>query len=153
MMDARAIDDLLPYRMNRLLAVLNRNLSERLRGGGYTFQDWRIVAILESRPGIGINALAEAAVLPQATASRLVMQLEAAGLVVRSGDRDDQRRVTVTLTALGRQAHAEMFRHAVLEYEAAMVGFGDEERAMLIGLIDRMARNMGVSDPADLIVR
>lgn len=144
MINPTAIDDLLPYRMNRLLARLNRNLSERLRGAGYTFQEWRVVAVLKGHDGIGVNALAEAAVLPQPTASRLVIQLESAGLVARRGDRDDQRRVTVHLTALGLKAHALMFREAVAEYEAAMAGIGERERDVLFALVERMSANAGI---------
>ena len=44
------LDDLLPYLMNRLVARLNQNLGEDLRKRGFTFQDWRVLAVLAS-PG------------------------------------------------------------------------------------------------------
>lgn len=141
---ATSIEDLLPYLMNRLLVQLNRNLTERLRATGYSFQDWRIVAILVTHDGASINQLAEAAVLPQPTASRLAAQLDSAGLIERRSDDGDQRRVSVYLTAKGRAAYADMLPHAVAEYEAAMSGFSVSERAFLFKAIERMAGNIGM---------
>ena len=139
------IEALLPYRMNRGLARLNRGLTERLRAVGHTFQDWRLLAILWTHDGATINQLAEAAVLPQPTASRLAAKLEEDGLVARSGDHGDQRKVVVTLTDKGRAAYRVMLPHAIAEYEAAMAGFTAEERRALFGAVDRMAANVGMS--------
>jgi hypothetical protein len=67
-----SLDDLLPYLMNRLVARLNQNLGERLRRHGYSFQEWRVLAVLAGHDGITLSQLADAAVIPQPTVSRLV---------------------------------------------------------------------------------
>jgi hypothetical protein len=70
------LDDLLPYLMNRLVARLNQNLGERLRRRGYSFQEWRVLAVLAAHDGITLSQLADATVMPQPTVSRLVARLE-----------------------------------------------------------------------------
>ena len=77
------LDDLLPYLMNRLVARLNQNLAEDLRKRGFTFQDWRVLAVLAAHEGANLTELAEATVIPQPSVSRLVANLARRGYVER----------------------------------------------------------------------
>ena len=64
------LHDLLPYLMNLLVARLNQNLSERLRRRGYSFQEWRVLAVLAAHDGITLSQLADATVIPQPRVNR-----------------------------------------------------------------------------------
>ena len=92
------LDDMLPYLMNRLVARMNQNLAEDLRKRGFTFQDWRVLAVLAVHEGANLTELAEATVIPQPSVSRLVANLARRGYVERQNGKRDSRIVHLFLT-------------------------------------------------------
>jgi DNA-binding MarR family transcriptional regulator len=138
------LDDLLPYLMNRLVSRLNQNLSERLRRRGYSFQDWRILAVLAAHDGITLSQLAEAAVIPQPTVSRLVASLARRGLLRRRARAGDSRFIEARVTPRGRAAYRKMLPLAVDEYRGAVAGFDKAEAEWLRRATLRMIGNIGV---------
>lgn len=138
------LDDLPPYLMNRLIARMNQNLSETLRKNGHSFQDWRILAVLAAHNGINITELAEAAVLPQPTVSRLVAGLKRKGFLERRNAKKDSRVVEISITPKGLKAYQKMMPHAVAEYRAAVKGFTANEDEYLRTVLQRMMRNRSV---------
>jgi DNA-binding MarR family transcriptional regulator len=138
------LDDLLPYLMNRLVSRLNQNLGERLRRDGYSFQDWRILAVLAAHDGITLSQLAEATVIPQPTVSRLVASLARRGLLRRRARMGDSRFVEARLTPRGEAAYRKMLPLAVEEYRGAVVGFDKAETEWLRRASLRMLGNVGI---------
>lgn len=138
------LDDLLPYLMNRLVAQLNQNLAEDLRGRGFTFQDWRVLAVLAAHEGASLTELAEATVIPQPSVSRLIANLARRGYVERRNGKRDSRVVHLFLTAAGKKAYKKMMPLAVGEYRAAMKGFTAKENDQLRGALLRMMKNRKV---------
>jgi DNA-binding MarR family transcriptional regulator len=138
------LDDLLPYLMNRLVSRLNQNLGERLRRRGYSFQDWRVLAVLAAHDGITLSQLAEATVIPQPTVSRLVARLERRGFLRRRAAARDSRFTEARITPRGRAAYRKMLPLAVAEYRGAVVGFDKTETEGLKRATLRMIGNIGV---------
>lgn len=138
------LDDLPPYLMNRLIARMNQNLGETLRKHGYSFQDWRILAVLAAHNGISITQLTEAAVLPQPTVSRLVAGLKRKGFLERQNAKKDSRVVEISITAKGLKAYEKMMTHAVAEYRAAVKGFSTKDDEYLSEMLRRMMKNRNV---------
>ncbi len=144
MAKALHLDDLLPYLMNRLVARLNQNLSEDLRKRGFTFQDWRVLAVLAVHEGANLTELAEATVIPQPSVSRLAAHLAKRGYVQRRNGKSDSRIVHLFLTAKGRKVYDKMLPLAVDEYRAAMKGFSAKEYDSLRAALLRMMKNRKV---------
>ena len=138
------LDDMLPYLMNRLLARLNQNLSEDLRKRGFTFQDWRVLAVLAVHEGANLTELAEAAVIPQPSVSRLAANLARRGYVTRENGKTDSRNVHLFITPKGRSVYEKMRPLAVAEYRAAMKGFSAKEYEDLRSALLRMMKNRKV---------
>jgi DNA-binding MarR family transcriptional regulator len=138
------LDDLLPYLMNRLVSRLNQNLGERLRRRGYSFQDWRILAVLAAHDGITLSQLAEATVIPQPTVSRLVARLERRGYLRRKPGARDARFIEARITPRGQAAYRKMLPLAVEEYRGAVAGFDKTETEWLRRATLRMIGNIGV---------
>jgi DNA-binding MarR family transcriptional regulator len=138
------LDDLLPYLMNRLVGRLNQNLAERLRRRGYSFQDWRILAVLAAHDGITLSQLAEATVIPQPTVSRLVARLERRGLLRRRVRTADSRFIEARITPRGAVAYRNMLPLAVDEYRGAVAGFDPADTEWLKRATLRMIDNIGV---------
>jgi DNA-binding MarR family transcriptional regulator len=144
MPNSARLDDLLPYLMNRLVSRLNQNLGERLRRGGHSFQDWRILAVLAAHDGITLSQLAEATVIPQPTVSRLVASLERKGFLRRRPRARDSRFIEARITARGRAAYRKMLPLAVEEYRRAVTNFETTETEWLRRATLRMLENIGV---------
>ena len=138
------LDDMLPYLMNRLVARLNQNLSDDLRKRGFTFQDWRVLAVLAAHEGANLTELAEATVIPQPSVSRLATNLARRGYVARENGEKDSRIVHLFLTPRGRMIYDKMRPLAVAEYRAAMKGFSAKEYEHLRGALLRMMKNRKV---------
>jgi DNA-binding MarR family transcriptional regulator len=138
------LDDMLPYLMNRLVARLNQNLSEDLRKRGFTFQDWRVLAVLAAHEGANLTELAEATVIPQPSVSRLAANLAKRGYVARQNGKTDSRTVHLFITPKGRAIYEKMRPLAVAEYRAAMKGFSAKECEDLRTALLRMMKNRKV---------
>ncbi len=138
------LDDMLPYLMNRLVARLNQNLAEDLRKRGFTFQDWRVLAVLAAHEGANLTELADATVIPQPSVSRLVANLARRGYVERQNGKRDSRIVHLYLTPAGRKIYDKMLPLAVDEYRAAMKGFTAREYEQLRATLLRMMKNRKV---------
>ena len=138
------LDDLLPYLMNRLIARMNQNLADELRKRGFTFQDWRVLAVLAAHEGTNLTELPEATVIPQPSVSRLAANLAKRGYVARENGKTDSRNVHLFITPKGRAVHDKMLPLAVAEYRAAMKGFSAKEYENMRGALLRMMKNRKV---------
>jgi DNA-binding MarR family transcriptional regulator len=138
------LDHLLPYLMNRLVAQLNQNLGERLRKLGYSFQEWRILAVLAAHDGITLSQLADATVIPQPSVSRLAARLEKRGFLQRRLAAKDSRYVEAWISARGREAYRRMLPLAIDEYRRAVVSFDERENKWLLDATARMIDNVGI---------
>jgi DNA-binding MarR family transcriptional regulator len=68
---------------------------------------WRVLGLLEASPAQRVGALAQAARTTQPGMTRLIGELERAGLVARTPDPDDSRATLVRITDLGRTTMRE----------------------------------------------
>src|SRR5205085_3174219 len=73
--------------------MVRQRLQPVLDEAGLSHEHWRIMALLQEQPGIGMSAIARGAVLPSASATRHVDRLVERGVVVRRVDASDKRRV------------------------------------------------------------
>lgn len=106
------LDDLLLYRLSRLLAVGGSPVIRLCEGRfGITRREWRILATLveHGANGLGSSQLAEVAQLDRARTSRAIGSLVAKGLISRTQPGGDRRQVMLRLTSAGRAIHAELF--------------------------------------------
>lgn len=105
-----ALDDLLLYRMSRLVATAGGMVIRLCEGRfGITRREWRVLAILARHPGLMSSQLAERAQLDRARTSRAVTSLVAKQLVQRSAGDADRRQARLALTASGRELYGRLF--------------------------------------------
>lgn len=88
------------WALNHALERLSGEMSTKL---GVTAQQRLLLRCLGVFPGLTGGALAELLHLDPGTISVALQRLEAKGLVARRVDRNDRRRVVITLTAKGRR--------------------------------------------------
>ena len=104
---------------SRTVISLYRPLLEPM---GLTHPQYLVMLALWEDEPLRVSEIADRLSLEPATLSPLLKRLEAAGLVTRRRDPDDERAVAVTLTPAGRRLRedAERIPHAVM----ARLGIG-----------------------------
>lgn len=132
-----------PHRVAQVLSraeyEVTRRVAAVLEREGATVEQWRALSLLadgESRP---MSEIAEVALLPAASLTRLVDRLVADNLVYRRGDPRDGRRVLVRITPRGAAHHRRLL--ARLEGDAVFAGLGAEivQLTDLLGVVlDRL---------------
>jgi DNA-binding MarR family transcriptional regulator len=106
----RSIDDLLLYRIARLLAVAGSPVVRLCEGGyGITRREWRVIAVLARQQGLISSQLAERAQLDRARTSRAITSLAAKGLVRRDRGTGDRRQALVRITPQGLALYEALF--------------------------------------------
>ena len=104
------LDDLLLYRIARLLAVAGSMVIRLCEGRfGITRREWRVLALLAHHDGLLSSELAERAQLDRARTSRAVTSLVAKKLVARRIGAADRRQVRLRLTDAGRRLYDALF--------------------------------------------
>ncbi len=106
----QAANDLLMYRLNRLLAVAG-SLVVRLCEGGYgiTRREWGLLMVLAQHPGMPPAELAQRLGLDRARTSRAITSLLAKKLLTRSAMPGDRRQAVLSLTPAGQAVHDGLF--------------------------------------------
>jgi DNA-binding MarR family transcriptional regulator len=88
----------------RLTAAVAADLEQQ----GVTVEQWRVLNGLSHREGRSMSDLANLAMLPAPTLTKIVDRLVAGNLVHRRSDPYDRRRVLVLLTSRGRASRSRL---------------------------------------------
>ena len=107
--DPQGLDDLLLYRLYRLLAVAGEPVTRLCEGvHGITRREWRLIALLGQQGAMRSSQLAERALLDRARTSKAVSSLVAKGLLSRRAGVGDARQVVLALTDAGQALHSQV---------------------------------------------
>lgn len=129
--------------LSRAERRVSRRMAAVLGAAGSSVPQYRVLSGLADGAGHPMSEVAQLAMLPAPTATKLVDRMVADGLVYRRGDETDRRRVLVFLAPRGRQAH-ERLRHLVGREHADLAGGSDGPGSEeLIRLLTRLAGNAG----------
>ncbi|BEP60894.1 MarR family winged helix-turn-helix transcriptional regulator [Variovorax sp. V213] len=135
----RPLDDLLLYRLSRLVGVAGGMVIRLCEGRfGITRREWRLIAVLASRGELGSSQLAEHAQLDRARTSKAVGSLVEKQLVSRVARSGDRRQVLLGLTEAGQALYEELFP-LVTSINAELLGaLGKEDAARLDESLHRL---------------
>jgi DNA-binding MarR family transcriptional regulator len=98
-----------------------------------TLDHWRIMSVLLVQPGLTMTTIADSAVVPAATLTRLIDKLAEQAVIVRRIDPADKRRVVVALSPRGARI-AERLRAAESLVESDLAAaVGDARVRALLG--------------------
>ncbi len=129
------------FRVARLLGSADRTIGGPPRA-------W-LLRQLALTPGIRVADLADGCGLDASTASRHVRTLEDAGLLTRSGDPDDRRATSLSLTPAGREALDAGLRVRADLVHRATSHWSATERGHLAGLLSRLAEDVAIAAASD----
>ena len=100
------LDDQLCFAVYSAGMAIQRAYKPLLDGLGLTYPQYLVLNVLWREDGRTVGGIAEQLVLESSTLTPLLKRLEAAGLVRRTRNPDNERQVVVELTGRGRDLRA-----------------------------------------------
>lgn len=101
------LDDQLCFALYAASHAVGRAYQPLLAPLGLTYLQYVTLLVLWEQEGLTVKQVGERLQLDSATLTPLLKRMEAAGLVTRARDADDQRVVRIGLTARGRALEAD----------------------------------------------
>ncbi|MGJ8544192.1 MAG: MarR family winged helix-turn-helix transcriptional regulator [Sulfitobacter sp.] len=115
------VGDYLLYLLASASEAASAQFHAQVRKAGLRVPEWRVLACLYDSDGAMITRLAPLALAEQSRLTRIIIQMEARGLVLRKNDPQDGRRVRVYLTDMGREIAGNLVEEA-RAHEGKMLG-------------------------------
>lgn len=109
------------------------------RDAGLTLPQLTLLEPLIDEAEQPVGRLATAADVTIPTATRMLKQLEAAGVVVRERSLEDERKVLVSLTRDGRTRLRRMLAQRRARQTRALAAFSPRERKQLVSFLRRLS--------------
>jgi DNA-binding MarR family transcriptional regulator len=137
------LDSLPTWLLSRSSGRAHRLLGDAFAAAGARGYHYRALAALEDLGPASQADLGRRADLDRSDVVATVEELEGAGLVTRSPDRDDGRRKIVSITAPGRRRLAKLDDLVADVQEELLAPLSATERAELVRLLGRVAGRSG----------
>lgn len=144
-----ALEEYLPYLINRAGIALVQRFSAVLREEELGIQDWRALAALYETAmqqavagGVRLSDLSERTSIEISTLSRVVAGMERRGMLLRERSSSDARAVSIRLTPRGESMAAKLIPDGLALEAAALAGLNAEEAAQLKTLLGKVYANL-----------
>ncbi|MGW5251017.1 MarR family winged helix-turn-helix transcriptional regulator [Streptomyces sp. NPDC004129] len=105
---------------------LGRRLAAMLAEEGCSVDEWRVLSAVADGQGHPMSEIADHALMPAPTLTKLVDRMVAGNLVYRRPDPDDRRRVLLYLTARGRILHQRAAHRVCSDQTRLLDAIGDQ---------------------------
>lgn len=132
----------LPMQLMRVRELVMQRFRPNLNSHGLTDQQWRIIRALAEAESLEILEVSSRCCIHPASLSRILPKLEAEGYISRRTNKEDQRRVIVSLTAAGRRFFEMISPESEMIYEALEQEIGAELLARLYRELDAVAAEL-----------
>jgi DNA-binding MarR family transcriptional regulator len=125
--------------------AFNRVYKPLLDRLGLTYPQYLVMLVLWERDDVPVKDIGERLFLDSGTLTPLLKRLEAAGLIKRTRNKDDERQVLIALTAQGEalREQAKMLPEAILAASACSIGELSALKTDLIALRDQLLAMSG----------
>ncbi|WP_333821816.1 MarR family winged helix-turn-helix transcriptional regulator [Pinisolibacter sp.] len=139
MIEPQSVADLLTYRLLRLSNTLGLFSSRRYRDQfGVTLPEWRVLSIIAMRGTTSAREISRILATDKGWVGLSVDGLVARGLVARSRDARDGRRMLLELTGEGRALHDAVLAEARLRQQRLLSTLAPETARSLTVALDRL---------------
>lgn len=128
----------LPMQLMLAREAVMQRFRPHLNEHGLTDQQWRIIRALNEVDAVDIAALARICCLHTASLSRSLPNLEADGLIARRANKQDQRRVGISLTAKGRRLFETVAPQSEAIYARLAQEIGPQRLEQVYALLDEV---------------
>jgi DNA-binding MarR family transcriptional regulator len=132
----------LPFMMYRLVARLVAEANEEYSRYGLTIHGVRVLIVARQNPEIRVGELAEITCLEGSTLSHMLARMERDGLLVRRRSKDDNRSVSIALTARGLRVAEAVGEISLAHQQMMLDGLSAAEIKQLRSLVEKMGANI-----------
>jgi DNA-binding MarR family transcriptional regulator len=129
----------LAHALSRAERSVTRQLARAMEDEGCTVEDSRILLLLADGRGHTMTEVADFALVPAPSVTRLIDRMVTDGLVHRTADPTDRRRVLVHLTPRGQALKRRLDEIVRREQQALLAGAEPAETERLLGLLGGLA--------------
>ena len=126
--------------------IVRRAFDEALAEAGGSLPVWLVLLNLKIRRPANQRELAEAVGVREATLTHHLNAMDAEGLITRRRDTTNRRIHVVELTDAGEETFLRLRTAAVAFDKRLRAGITDQEVASLVGVLDRLVRNVAADD-------
>jgi len=134
-----SVTDLLTTRLLRLSNTLALYSSRRYRQEfGVSLPEWRVLSIIASQDGITARDISRALATDKAWVGLSVKNLAERGYLTRSSDKEDSRRVPLSLTRQGKAMHDAIMAVARRRHRRLLAALPDGAADALSASLDRL---------------
>lgn len=126
----------LPMQLMRAREAVMQRFRPHLRSHGITEQQWRIIRVLVEVQSLEILHLSDRCCIHPASLSRILPNMDAAGLIARRAHAQDLRRVIVSITPEGRRLFERMAPESEQIYAEIAGDIGPERLQQLYRALD-----------------
>lgn len=144
----RTLSRTLPTQLLRARETVMHCFRPHLNKLGFTDQQGRIIRTLAEVEWIDMLELSQRCCIHPASLSRIVPRLHEKGILRRRQDRNDARRVMVSLTRKGRSVYATLSSESEKIYEDIAAQLGAARLHDLHRCLDALIESLGGSDAA-----
>lgn len=130
------------FLLNKLMSRYNGIIEARLRTIGLDIPYWRVLLILGEHYPRGVRDIADAAVIPLSTMTRIIQRMAAAGFVMCEPSAEDARVTVVSLSVLGQEKLVEARAATSTIYKAVITDFSARDFDRLLDLLARLGKNL-----------
>jgi DNA-binding MarR family transcriptional regulator len=142
LLEPRALDELLLYRLMRLQATAGALVVRYCEGQyGITRREWRIIAVLAAKGPMGSSELAEHAHLDRSRTSKAVTALAQKNLLSRTIGLGDARYIRLALTATGLATHRSLFPLVSQINRDVLAGLNSHEVGLFDDILARLQQS------------
>lgn len=139
----RFVDGYLLYLLARASGIASAEFHDRLKTRGVPVPVWRILAVLKGADGVTIGELAVRCLANQPTVTKTIDRMQAQGLVNRTSDAVDRRRVFVRLTPAGEALVDNLIAEAKAHQDRLVRAMGLAESRVLVDALQRLIASTG----------
>jgi DNA-binding MarR family transcriptional regulator len=132
----------LAHALSRAERSVTRHLASAVEAEGCTIEQWRILMLLADGHGHAMSEIAEFALIPAPSLTRVIDRMATDGLVHRRADARDRRRIRVHVTRRGRALHRRLDERVKREQHALLAGAEPAEVKRLLSLLGGLAERL-----------
>ena len=130
------------YQVRMTHRALQRYLQIKIKPHGVTLGTWYFLRALWHEDGLTQRELSHRIGTREPTTMTAILAMEANGLVKRVRNEADRRKQNVFLTPKGRRLKSKLLPLAAEVVNAATAGFAERERALFLGFLSAVQRNL-----------
>ncbi|HTD06845.1 MarR family transcriptional regulator [Undibacterium sp.] len=133
--DLLALDNQFCFALYSASLAMTKTYKPILEKIGLTYPQYLVMLVLWRQDNILVKDIGESLFLDSGTLTPLLKRLEAAGIIVRTRDQQDERQVRITLTAAGKQ-----LKKAAKEIPLQIMCASGQTKEVLINLRSQLSQ-------------